>query len=296
MRKLLVLVLALLTLTAGTAAAKRETTPPPATGPMILNWAPGFFKGDQAIVELQIYRDPGLADSSAPFYVISNPPAIAQGYVDLTPVYAADAAWWMPPGPPGRTVEYSQISLDGLSMVPKSHTWNPEGYGTPHTYQICAILAKQMGRKTAYSYNLSQFGTSGVMTCIEKITADPQHIVMPQSGEPILVSDLRSGDMNLRWMTAAGANQYQVTAKPVDPTIGGEWHSSIIYHMAGSGDEVSIDDSERVALAAWLNAPVFVDKDIMWRVDARNSADTEAYWTPGDWCVFRINATPSGPP
>jgi hypothetical protein len=261
---------------------------------MILSWdTKALAKLD--VVELQIWRDAGTAGPNAPFCVISNPVAIAQGYVDLTSIYA-DGAYWEPAG---HTVNYSVIDASGKNLVSMAYEWQPEGYGFSHTYTLCAIVAKQKGKKCSYSYDYSDFPAPVTMTCVEPVTADWDHIVSPGMYESVLVSDIRDGMTNLMWRSSGGATEYVVTVQPVDPTIGGVWHSSIVYHYTGpwsDGWTLSLSESDRLALAAWLSSPGFAFNDIMWRVDARNAEDPAPYWTLGDWNVFSIMGTPPGPP
>ena len=164
--------------------------------------------------------------------------------------------------------------------------WVAEGYGFQHSYQLQAIVRTMGSSGINYFYDWTSFGGARRMTCVEPITADPDHIVSPSSGEAILVSDLRNGQMTLAWKSVGGATDYLVTVERVEPGIGPQWHSRIIYHYCGPWPDdaiLSISDNDRLALASLLSGAAFFEKEIRWRVDARNSTDSlPLCWTEGD--------------
>ena len=268
-------------------------------GPMTLGWSSRLYNFGNNLKELQIFQDTVAAGATtAPFFVISGPSQFAQGRIDLTPIFRNGAATT----PQGHTVNYNDILLGSNAITAATFVWPAEGYGTQHTYQARAIVATATGTgttgATTYSYDTTNFGNGLRLTAVEPVTADPNHIVSPSSGESVLVSDLRNGDINLSWISVAGATDYMVTVEPVAPGIGPVFQSALIFHFSGAtsdGATLSLSDTDRLALAALLSSPAFSDQDIRWRVDARNATDSAPlFWTLGDWNVFHIN--PSPPP
>lgn len=261
-----------------------------------LGWSGKLYNYGNNLEELQIFQDTIAAGATtAPFVVVTNKSIFAQGKLDLTPLFGGAAP---------RTVNYDEIVLGSDSPVAATFQWPAEAYGKQHVYQARAIVKTATGTgqngTTTYSYDTTNFGNSIRLTAVEPVANNPAHIVSPSANEPVLVTDLRDGAINLSWISSAGANEYMVTAEPVQSGIGPVWHSSIISHYTGEtsdGATLSISDADRLALAAILSSPNFVDKDIRWRVDARNSTDSQPLcWTTGGWNVFHIAPTPEGPP
>lgn len=276
--------------------------------PMTITWNRKLYNYGNNLYELQIFRDtvsPG--PTTAPFLVIKDPAVFSQGKINMSWVYDLGAS----STPTGHNVDYNSINLGATALTPLNYAWAPEGYGAQHTYTLRAIVMTAAGTSSTgavtYSYDTTNFGSSKRLTCIEPVTADGNHIVTPLPGEPILVSDLRSGDVNLRWKAVAGATEYMVWVEPVEPGVGPAWHSNTIYHYPGSGDEVWLSDVDRLSLATQLSGPQYADKDMKWRVDVRNSSDSAPlFWMPGRWdyiasngisttSVFRVDLTPPGP-
>ena len=268
---------------------------------MTLGWSGRLYNYGNNLKELQIFQDTIAAGATtAPFYVINSKSVFSQGRLDLTQIFRDGSL----ATPQGHVVNYNDIALGAESLNAATYSWPAEGYGKQHTYQARAVVMTASGTgtggATTYSYDTTNFGNGVKLTCVEPVTADPNHIVMPSSNEPVLVSELREGNTNLSWKSVAGASEYMVTVQPVQAGIGPVWRSSIISHYTGEtsdGATLSISDSDRLALAALLSGPAYVDKDIKWRVDARNQYDTPPlFWTEGDWNVFHIDPSPPSVP
>lgn len=268
---------------------------------MTLGWSGKLYNYGNNLKELQIFQDTVAAGATtAPFLVINSKSVFSQGKTDLTWIFQNGAA----ATPVGHTVNYNDIVLGAEALTAATYAWPAESYGKQHTYQARAIVMAASGTgtggATTYSYDTTNFGNSIRLTCVEPVTSDLNHIVMPGINEPVLVTDLRDGIVNLSWKSVAGATQYMVTVEPVESGIGPVWHSSIISHYSGEtsdGATLSISDSDRLALAALLSGSAYTDRDVKWRVDARNHTDSlPLFWTEGDWNVFHIDPTPVGPP
>jgi len=263
-------------------------------GPMTLGWSSRLYNYGNNLKELQIFQDTVAAGATtAPFYVIGGPSMFAQGRIDLTQIFFLGAA----ATPQGHTVNYNDIPLGATTITAATYAWPAQGYGEQHTYQARAIVATATGAGTTggttYSYDTTNFGNGVRLTCVEPVTADPNHVVSPVGN--LLVSDLREGASNLSWISVAGATDYMVTVQPNSPGIGPVWHSNIIYHFSGAtsdGAMLSLSDTDRLSLAALLSGPAFNNQDIRWRVDARNATDSALFWTEGDWNMFTIDSTP----
>lgn len=270
-----------------------------------LVWNGHLYNYGNNLEELQIFQDTVAAGATtAPFYVVTNRSIFAQGVADLATIFRDGAS----ATPLGHNVNYNDIVLGSSTLKAATWAWPAEGYGVQHTYQARAIVqtagttsTNNGTTTTTFSYDTTNFGGGVRLTCVEPVTADPNHIVMPGDHEPMLVTDLRDGvaNGNLSWKSVAGATDYMVTVQPDKPGIGPTWHSSIVYHYSGAtsdGATLSISNGDRLALAALLSGAAFVDQDIRWRVDARNATDSTPIWTQGDWNVFHISPSPQGPP
>lgn len=264
-------------------------------GPMTLGWTNKLYNYGNDLREMQIFQDAPVARATAPFYMINSAMVFSQGKINLSPLFAAGAGAMQL----GHTVNFSQVNYPSGTISASSFSWPAEGYGIQHAYAACGIVATSTGTGVVYSYDTLSFPNVVRMTCVEPVTADPGHIVMPALGEPVLINDLRDGQMNLEWYSVAGATDYRVVVEPVNPNIGPKWQSSIIYHYSGEtsdGAWLSLSSADRLMLATLLSAVGLVDQDILWRVDVRNATDTPPlFWTEGDWNVFHIQPTPSGP-
>jgi hypothetical protein len=261
-------------------------------GPGIIGWPGTLFNNGRNLKELQIFRDTQAAGATtAPFYVISDPAQFATGRVDLSHIYADGSLGW------GHQVNYNEIQLGVNFLTAATYAWPAEYYGLQHTYEARAIVmtAGTEGGSITYSYDTFQLRNTLRMTCVEPIAADPMHIISPMSGEYLLVDDLRMGAVNFAWAPSIGASDYLVTVEPVEPGISPAWHSSIVYQFGGASN--ALPDADRLALASYLSNPALVDRDIKWRVDARDQSDTPPlFWTEGGWNVAHIAASPDMPP
>lgn len=260
-----------------------------ASGPMVIRWDPTLYSHGQNVYELQVIRDQDAGDAGAiPVRAIRDSGQWNAGWTDMTGLYANTPT----------AITYNQMLMGSTTPTVVQYTVPAEGYGTTHVYQLRALLREQSGVDSngaaSYKYSLTKFGSSITATAVQPVTSD--RIVMPLNGDPLLVSQLRTGDANLTWTTppATGADQYQVTVQPVQPGTGPTWQSSIIYY--GSGSTLSLPDADRLALASILSSPSYVGKEMKWRVDAKHNGDTYPGWTEGAWVVFRIGGTPGGPP
>lgn len=267
----------------GTPEAPKAT----ATGPLVLRWDPTLYSHGQNVYELQVIRDQDAGDLGAvPVRAIRDSGQWNAGFTDLTNLYTNTPI----------AVTYNRMDMGATTPTVVQYSVPAESYGTTHRYQLRALLREQTGVDTSgvgtYKYSLTKFGNYIVATAVEPVKAD--HIVMPLNGDPLLISQLRTGDVNLTWSASAGADQYQVTVEPVQPGTGPTWKSSIIYY--GSGTTIALTDTDRLALASQLSSTLFVGKEMKWRVDARHTGDTSSAWTLGDTVVFRIGGTPGGPP
>lgn len=271
---------------------------------MTLGWSGKLYNYGNNLKELQIFQDTTAAGATtAPFYVVTSKSVFSQGRLDLSPIFRDGAS----ATPLGHTVNYNDIVLGSNTLSAATYNWPAEAYGKQHTYQARAIVTTtgtggggNDDDGPTFRYDTTNFGNSIRLTAVEPVTADPMHIVMPGANEPVLVTDLRDGQINLSWISSAGATEYMVTVEPVQSGLGAVWHSNIISHYSGEtsdGATLSLSDADRLALAAVLSNPNLVDKDVKWRVDARNSTDSPPlFWTRGDWNVFHIAPTPVGPP
>lgn len=269
-------------------------------GPMVITWNPKLYTFGDNLSELQIIRD----QDERPVRVINSPGPWNMGSTDLTTLYGTNV---------GTAVSYNKLPLGATTPTAASWTVPAEGYGQTHQYQLCALVKKQTGISTegvpSYGWDMTKFGSLVIATAVEPVQQD--HIIMPLMGDPVLVSQLRSGEANLRWGAALGADQYCVTVEPVVPNTGPTWQSSIMYY--GSGSEVALSDNDRLVLASLLSNPLYVDKEMKWRVDCRHLNDTQTLkeptmkpnigsattaksWTRGAVVTFTIGGTPGGPP
>lgn len=255
---------------------------PPATAGtnLTINWDPSQYSHGQEVYELQVIRDGGIN----PVRAIRDPSVWDLGRTDLSNLYNTST---------GTDVVFSQIT--SMDSPPNSMSWTvpAESYGITHTYQLRAILRQQVGVDEfggpVFNYSATDLGNAIIGTAIE-----PVHVVTPSNGEPVLVSDLRAGSVNLTAGSSAGADQYRMTVEPVIAGSAPTWTSNVIYWA--SGGIVSLPDGDRLALAAQLSNPECAGQDMKWRVDARQSADTNTAWTQGDTAVFSIGNTPPPPP
>ncbi len=273
------------------------TEDPPSAGtkgPLIITWNPKLYSYGQNLVELQVIRD----GSAVPVRVTRDSGEWANGRSDLSTLY----------GNGGFTVTYNSYPAGSSSPTSATATFTDEGYGVTHTYQLRTLLRAQTGTdgdgNAVYGYQITDFGSSITGTAIKPLSLS--EIVSPINGESLYVSDLQDSNSNLTWTPTDGADQYRVKVWPVKPGSGPTWWSNIIYY--GAGSQLSLDDTDRLSLASALSNPAYADKEMYWRVDARNSGDsaTAKYgdaqsdsnysWVNGTKAVFRIGSTPGGTP
>jgi hypothetical protein len=268
---------------------------------LTLGWNGTRYNYGNNLKELQIFQDTiAVAPTIAPFLVVNNKSVFAQGKADISWIFREGSVG----NAAARVVNYNDIALGSKSLTAGTYSWPAEGYGKTHTYQARAIVMTASVDATdgtpTYSYDTTNFGNGVKLTAVEPITRLRDNVEMPADNEQVYVSALRDGLVTLAWTSAAGATQYQVTVQAVEPGIGPVWHSSIIAHYSGETSDaqtISISDSDRLALAAMLSGEAYKDKDIQWRVDARNQYDSApVFWTEGDWNVFHVMPIPDGPP
>lgn len=268
---------------------------------LTLGWNGTRYNYGNNLKELQIFQDTIAAGATtAPFFVINNKSIFAQGKSDISWIFREGSVG----NAAARVVNYNDIALGSNSLTAATYSWPAEGYGKTHTYQARAIVMTASVDATdgtpTYSYDTTNFGNGVKLTAVEPITRLRDNVQMPGDNEPVFVADLKEGIVTLAWTSAAGATQYQVTVQAVEPGIGPVWHSSIIAHYSGDtsdGQTLSISNSDRLALTAMLSGDAYKDKDIQWRVDARNQYDSApVFWTEGDWNVFHVMPGPDGPP
>lgn len=256
-------------------------------GPLVITWDSKLYNYGQNVYELQVIRDQDAGDVGAfPVRAIRDNGQWNAGFTDLKTLYGTGA---------GTAVSFNRMDLGATTPTVVSWTVPAEGFGITHQYQLRALTTKQTGvdadGNAQFGYEFTKFGNYVTATAVEPVAAAT---VIPVNGDPLLVSQLRDGTQNLKWTHPVGADQSRVTVWPVQPGTGPTWQSSIIYY--GSGTEVALPDADRLALASQLSSPLFVDKEMFWRVDGRHTGDTSPDWTQGDTVVFRIGGTPGGPP
>jgi hypothetical protein len=266
---------------------------PPATGtpqPLVLTWDPTTYNHGQNVWELQVIRDAQPVPVAAIAGHAQNVGGVWDlGRIDLSGLYGTTA-------PTG--ISYFTLSSGG-QPTQLTGTIPAEGYGVTHSYMLRVLYrdANVTTTPPTYTYHMTSFSNTITATAVEPINAD--HILTPPNGDPLLVSQLRTGDMNLTWTSGVGATQYRVIVEPVVPGTGPTWVSSIIF--AGSGTLVSLSDTDRLSLASALSSPLFVDKQMKWHVEDRHIGDTlpGQPWTipnQDQWPIFIIGGTPGGPP
>ena len=256
---------------------------------LTVRWDPTLYNHGQNVYELQVIRDQDAGDLGAyPVRVVRDSGQWNAGFTNLAALYSNVPT----------AVSFSRMDMGATTPTVVNYTVPQEGYGITHQYQLRALLKENAGvdseGKAVYRYSLTKFGNQISATAVQPVLrAD---IVEPLNGDPLLVSLLRSGDANLIWNynQNAGGDQFQVTVEPVQPGTAPTWQSSIIYY--GSGTTVSLPDADRLALASQLSSPLYVGKELKWRVDARHTGDTSPAWTQGDTVVFKISGIPGGPP
>ena len=258
-----------------------------ASGPMVIRWDPKIYSHGQNVSELQVIRDQDAGVLGAvPVRTIRDMAQWNAGYTDLSNLYGSGAF----------TVVYYQMPLGSATPTSATQAYTDEGYGITHQYQLRALLRKQTGVDNdgapTYGYEFTKFGNYIMATAVQPVASG--FIVTPLNGESLYVSQLRTGEANLTWQPTIGADQYRVKVWPVQPGTGPTWISNVTYY--GSGTEISLSDVDRLALASVLNNPLYVNKEMYWRVDARHTGDTTQDWVLGDSVVFRIGSTPGGPP
>jgi hypothetical protein len=259
-----------------------------AAGPLVIRWDPKLYNHGGNVSELQVIRDQDAGNLGAvPVRAIRDMAQWNSGFTDLSGLYGS--------GP--FTVTYYQMPLGSTTPTSAQQPYTDEGYGITHQYQLRALLRTQTGvdattQVPTYKYEFTKFGNLIAATAVDSVKRSS--IVTPLDGESLYVSLLRTGQANLTWQPTVGGDQYRVTVQPVQPGAGPTWMSSIIYY--GSGTEMSLSDIDRLALAAALSSPLYIDKEMKWHVDARHGGDTSPDWVTGDTVVFRIGGTPGGPP
>lgn len=256
--------------------------------PMTITWDPSLYNHGQNVYELQVIRDQDAGSAGAfPVRAITDISQWNAGFTDLSNLYGNGM---------GTPVTFYRMDLGATTPTTVAWTVPAEGYGVTHQYQLRALLRVQTGvdgqGSPVYRYSFTTFGNAITATAIEPIKADK--IISPLNGDLLVVSQLLTGDANLVWASAVGTDQYRVIVEPVQPGTGPTWQSSIIF--AGSGAEVSLPDTDRLALASQLSSPLFLGTDMKWHVDGRRSGDTCPGWTIGDTVIFRISDAPGGPP
>lgn len=254
-------------------------------------WKPSLYNHGQNVHELQLVRDAvdALDGSIQPVAAIRDSSLWNLGRIDVAGLYGGAA---------GVAVTYNRLDLGASTPTVVTWTVPPEPYGITHTYNLRAIL-RTTGTAGSdgptYKYQITKLGSQLRATAVEPVTRD--RILTPFHGDPLYISQLRTGDTNLTWLASLGATQYQVVVEPIRPGSGPTWKSNIIY--AGAGTEVSLSDVDRLDLARALDRPNYVDIEMRWRVEVRNEGDTSPLWTYPDqsqWPIFRIGGTPGGPP
>lgn len=260
---------------------------PPAapSGPMLIRWDPNLYGHGQNVVELQVLRDV-FAGYAAPVRAIHDASQWNLGYTDLSTLYGH--------GP--FSVTYYDLPMGATTPTVMTQAYYDEWYGITHSYRLRALLRMQTGVDAGgapiYTYQFTAFGGSIIATAVEPVSRAA--MVSPLNGDPVLISQLWTGDANFVWRPSAGGDEYRVTVWPVQPGTAPTWTSGIIYH---SGEwNVALPDWERLALAALLSSPLFADRQMLWRVDARHTGDTSPGWVKGEQAVFEIGSMPPGPP
>jgi len=263
-----------------------------AAGPLVLRWDPKLYNHGQNVSELQIIRDQDAGDAGAiPVRTIRDMGQWNAGYTDLSNLYGNGAF----------TVTYYQMPLGSTTPTSATQPYTDEGYGVTHQYQLRALLRTQSGvdqnGAPSYSYEFTKFGNYIVATAVQPVTRTG--IVSPLNGESLYVSELQAGTANLTWLPSVntngqGGDQYRVVVWPVQPGTGPTWTSNVIY--LGADTEMSLPDLDRLSLASALSSPLYVDRQMYWRVDVRHGGDTSPDWVLGSQVVFRIGSTPGGPP
>jgi hypothetical protein len=255
--------------------------------PLTIRWDPKLYNHGQNVSELQVIRDQDAGSAGAiPVRTIRDNGQWNAGFTDLSNLYGT--------GP--FTVTYYQMPLGSTTPTSATQPYTDEGYGVTHQYQLRALLRTQSGVDAdgapIYGYEFTKFGNYIVATAVQPVATSS--IVSPLNGESLYVSQLLTGDANLTWLPSVGSDQYRVAVRPVQPGTGPTWTSNVIYY--GSGTEISLPAIDRLSLANVLSSPLFVDREMYWRVDTRHGGDTSPDWVQGNQVVFRIGSTPGGPP